>query len=74
MLRTTIGIISTDSATAAVNPVFAIPAELGMSTFAIVENRAKANRPATMEGIPVITSTRKVIALPRRFLFEYSTR
>ena len=36
-------------------------------------NRAKAKRPATIDGMPVMTSTKKVIAFFRRPV-PYSTR
>ena len=38
-----------------------------------IANRAKANRPATIDGMPVMTSTRKVIARFSRPV-PYSTR
>jgi hypothetical protein len=64
--RTTTGIISTDRATAPM-----IPSRTpGPKKSA---KRAKAKRPATMEGMPVITSTRKVIAFFSRPV-PYSTR
>ena len=34
----------------------------------------RAGLPATIDGMPVITSTRKVIALPRREVCPYSMR
>ena len=45
-----------------------MPAASGMMKPTMVENRAKAKSPATIEGMPVITSTRKVMALPSLFL------
>ncbi len=54
MERTTTGIISTHSATAPAIPVL-VPGPK------ISTNTAYANRPATIEGMPVITSTKKVI-------------
>src|ERR687890_279570 len=53
--RTTTGIISTESATAATAPVL-VP---GPTT---AKKKAAAKRPATMDGMPVITSTKKVMA------------
>ena len=64
--RTTTGIMSTDSATAPMNPIRTD----GPRNSA---NSANANRPATIDGMPVMTSTKNVIArdsLPR----PYSTR
>ena len=64
---TTVGIMSTVRATAATKPV-------RVDGPNIIPNNAAANRPATMEGIPVITSTKNVMALPNHPLLEYSTR
>ena len=64
--RTTTGIISTDSATEPMKPM-RMPGPKNSA------NSAKANRPATIDGMPVMTSTKNVIArasLPR----PYSTR
>ena len=66
MERTTTGIISTQRATAPAMPVL-VPGPK------ISTNSAYANRPATIEGMPVITSTKKVIdraSVP----LPYSTR
>ena len=65
--RTTTGIISSDSATEPPKPNRMPGSE---NTRA---KKAKANRPATIDGMPVMTSTKKVIARasgPR----PYSTR
>ena len=64
--RTTTGIISTDSATEPAKPT----RTLGPKNS---ENRANANRPATIDGMPVITSTKNVIAFASRPR-PYSTR
>ena len=54
MERTTTGIISTHRATAPAMPDL-VPGPKNST------NSEYAKRPATMEGIPVITSTKKVI-------------
>ena len=54
LARTTIGIISTHRAIDAEKPLKAFGPTISV-------NSEKANRPATIEGMPVITSTRKVI-------------
>ena len=66
MARTTTGIISTESATAPAKPI-RTPGPKNSA------NSAKANRPATIDGMPVITSTKNVIARASRPL-PYSTR
>ncbi len=66
LARMTTGVISTVSATAPDSPERA-PGPCQMA------NRAKAKRPATIDGMPVITSTIAVIDLARRPL-PYSTR
>ena len=65
--RTTIGIISSDSATEPPKPNRICGPKIST-------NRASANRPATIDGMPVITSTRKVIQRARRVPLPYSTR
>ena len=40
----------------------------------IALNRASAKRPATIEGMPVMTSTRKVSTRESRLFLPYSTR
>ncbi len=64
--RTRIGIISTLSATDPMNPI-RTPSPANSA------NRAYANRPATIEGIPVMTSTSSVIHFASRPR-PYSTR
>ena len=64
--RTTTGIMSTDSATEPMKPI-------RMPGPANSANSAKANRPATIDGMPVMTSTKKVIARGSRPR-PYSTR
>ncbi len=59
MERTTIGIISTDSATEPMMP-------RRMPGPKKIENSANANRPATIDGMPVMTSTKNVSARLRR--------
>ena len=64
--RTTTGIISTDSATEPMKPI-RTPGPANSA------NSANAKRPATIDGMPVMTSTKNVMArasLPR----PYSTR
>ncbi len=65
--RTTVGIISSDRAIEP--PMPARNAGPKNST-----SSASANRPATIEGMPVITSTRKVIVRAVRDREPYSTR
>ena len=60
------GIISTDRATAPMIPR-RMPGPMKS------EKRAKANRPATIDGMPVITLTKKMIACFSRPC-PYSTR
>ena len=67
LLRTTVGTMSTVRATA---PAIAFLVPMPK----IVAHSAKANRPATIEGMPVMTSTRKRISLPRGERPAYSTR
>ena len=57
--RTTIGIISTDSATEPMMPMRTPGPKK-------IENSAKANRPATIDGMPVMTSTKNVSARSSR--------
>ena len=66
--RTTIGIISTDSATAPITPS-RMPGPRKSA------NSANANRPATIDGIPVMTSTKKMradLSRPRPYSFRYT--
>ena len=66
--RMTMGIISTHRAMEAEKPLKA----LGPTMSA---NREKAKRPATIDGMPVMTSTRKVIARRSGLVgCAYSTR
>jgi hypothetical protein len=65
--RTTTGIMSTESATEPPNP------ERKPGSPVSSANSAKANRPATIDGMPVITSTRKVMVRARTPV-PYSTR
>ena len=65
--RTTIGIISSDSATEPPIPARRTARRCRM-------NSANANRPATIDGMPVITSTRKVMPRASRLPLPYSTR
>ena len=64
--RTTTGIISTASATEPTAPIRTPGPKISA-------NSAYANRPATIDGMPVMTSTKNVIALPSR-VGPYSTR
>ncbi len=66
MDRTTTGIMSTESATARMNPKRTPGPRSSV-------NSETANRPATIDGMPVITSTKNVIALASLPL-PYSTR
>ncbi len=63
----TIGIINTESATAPRIPIRTPGPKK-------IANRAKANRPATIDGMPVITSTKKMSAARSRDLPPYSFR
>ncbi|MCY1243294.1 hypothetical protein D9M72_563020 [compost metagenome] len=65
--RTTTGIIRTESATAATAPVL-VP---GPTT---AKKNAAAKRPATIEGMPVMTSTKNVMARASGRSSPYSTR
>ncbi len=65
--RTTVGIISSDKAIEP--PMPARNAGPKSST-----SRARANRPATIDGMPVITSTRNVMTRAMRERAPYSTR
>jgi hypothetical protein len=63
-----VGIISTDSATEAEKPLNAF----GPTR---IEKSEKAKRPATIDGMPVITSTRNVtVRASHCFGRAYSTR
>src|SRR5439155_7494651 len=64
--RTTVGSISTDRASEAANPVWlGRPSGLNSGETTCTQN-ASTNRPATIDGIPVITSTKKRTARARR--------
>ena len=65
--RTTTGIISTASAIEPMMPM-RMPGPKKSA------NSAYANRPATIDGMPVMTSTRKVMPRASRFPAPYSTR
>ncbi len=67
--RTTTGIISTDERDRAARcPIAGAGAEEDART------ARSANRPATIDGMPVMTSTRNVIAAGRAVRWPYSTR
>ncbi len=67
LVLTTVGIISSDRATEPSKPLI-VP---GPPMMVNIEN---ANRPATMDGMPLITSTSREIALASLPRLEYSTR
>ncbi len=64
--RTTVGIIRIDSASAPANPEKLKPSSSSQN--------ARMNRPATIEGRPVMTSTKKLMTLASLLSRPYSTR
>ena len=64
---TTVGSISRERATEPSKPLM-VPGPIR------IVNIEKANRPATMDGMPLITSTSRVITRASLLRLEYSTR